>query len=141
MPSMTIVESEFEASCDCEDFTWHRDQEQSEKDFKSRRGRAHELGARDIKVLYGTVAVQTSTEGDHGARKHSVILSRGDGVAWSCKHILKALTTQAIMPQFQYKAVCFTDEEVAELESRHDVTLVATCNAVKVVGWGYDASM
>ena len=141
MSSLTIVESDFEASCDCEDFTWHRDMEQSEEEFKSRRGRSHELGTRDIKVVYGTVEVQTRTSDKQGARGHSVVLSRGDGVAWSCKHILKALTTQAIMPDFKYKAVCFSDEEVEDLESRHDVTLVATCNAVKVVGWGYDASL
>lgn len=141
MSSMTIVKSEFEASCDCEDFEWHRDRDQSEEEFKSRRGRSHLLGAVDIRVVYGTVAIETKTEDAKGFRSHRVVLSRGDGVAWSCKHILKALTTKAIMPDFKYKAVCFSDEEVSALQSRHGVILVATCNAVRIVGWGDDASV
>ena len=130
-----VLASEFEASCDCHDYEWHREAEQAEGDFGTRKERLSQIEVKDVSAQYGTVVVRTRTKDGRGSRTHEVILSRGDGPAWCCKHILRALKSNALMPNHRYKEVFFGEEEALAFAGRHKDALVTTCNNCFVVGW------
>lgn len=131
--------SDFEASCDCEDWQWHQEVEQSPAEFTSRKVKAGKLEVVEVSAVYGTVVVKVRTQDNAGSRNHEVILSRGDGIGWSCKHIIRALTTKALMPEHGRKKVFLLKEE-AEIEAqKHSDSVVATVNNSFVVGIDYRA--
>ncbi len=129
-----VKASEFEASCDCDDFMRHSDREQTQAEFEQRAERSKQVNVGSIAARYGTVVVQTLTVDRRGSRLHEVILSRGDGFPWVCKHIIRAVQTIALMPDRGSKAVMF-DHQEAKTFAQKVGGLVATVNGASVVGW------
>ena len=135
-PTVQVVESSvFEATCDCEDYEWHRDYDQSDEELKSRKLNANKVEVTDIKPMYGTVVACTRTSDSKSSRPHEVILSRGGGIGWVCKHIIATLRTKALMPNSGSKELFLDEGDARVFAARRSDSIVTSCNSVWVVGY------
>lgn len=145
-PSLRVVkQSEFVASCDCEDFYRHRDFEHTRADFLTRKRNARLVRATDYEIRYGSVVVKVETRDRRGRRRHEVFLGRGDGDPWVCKHVICALRSRAMMPDYRHKTVVLSEVVARSLarmyagklvkRSREPDVVVTSVNGVWVVGW------
>ena len=145
-PVLKVVrQSDFIASCSCEDFFRHKDYEQTQEEFLGRKGRSKGLRVVGFDVRYGAVVVATETRDKRGCRQSEVMLSRGDGDPFVCKHIVRALRTKALMPEYLFKTVVFSEKAARNLarlyagklrkRGRQPDVVVTACNNAHVVGW------
>ncbi len=144
--SLRVVrQSEFLASCDCEDFWRSKDHDQERRDFASRKARSRGIRVVSVEARYGMVAVRVETADKRGARAHEVMLGRGDGDGCVCKHIIRALRSSALMPDRRNKTVVFSEDAARNLArmyagrmvkmGRMPDAIVTSVNNVYVVGW------
>lgn len=131
---VTVAVSEFTASCECEDFWRHQDQVPSVDEFQGRQQRSIFVQVNKLEAKYGSVLAEVLTQDKKSIRKYAVWLSRGETGTWLCKHILKVLQTQALMPDRKFKAVFWS--EVGALLDLYPEAILTTVNGALVVGYG-----
>lgn len=135
---VNVVGSEFQVSCECEDWWRHRDYPQTKQELMSRLQKSIGLQVVSVEPRYGGVLVTVQTSDRKGVRRYGVMLSRGSEGTWMCKHALRALDCQALMPEHRQKAIFVEEEEAVDLARRHEKSVVTTVNGFWVVGFGYD---
>lgn len=84
-----IETSQWMCSCDCIDFGRHTSGEQTVEEIEKRMA-SNGIEILSIEEKYGVKYFHTETD---GKRKHVVMMSRGGGDQWVCKHILKVLNS------------------------------------------------
>lgn len=150
-PQVQVVQqSEFIASCSCEDFWRRKDWEQSPSEFRSRKTKSGALKVEGVDVVHGAVMIHVQTEDRRGVRRNQVMLSRGDGELAVCKHIIRALRSRAIMPDMRFKTVVVSEDNARRLARMYrgrlqkhgqpDEVTITTVNNVWIVGWGKEGS-
>jgi hypothetical protein len=145
-PRLKVVrQSEFIATCDCEDFWRHREYEQPREEFLGRKARSRDVKVVGYEVRYGSVVVKLETQDRRGRRPHEVMLGRGDGDPYVCKHVISALRSKALMPEYRNKTVVLSEDAARNLarmyvgrllkRGRRPEVVLTTVNNVYVVGW------
>ncbi len=127
--------SDFIATCGCEDWLYHKDYPQSYQEFMKRSISSVDLSIIEVGLNHGVVQVVTETNDSLGRRRYRVLISRGDGDSWMCKHLIAAVQTKALMPNRRFKRVFFTEQDAREFAKAIDCSIVTSVNQVSVVGY------